>query len=93
MIIKNLFRNYRNRNVAKKESIQLCQLLHPDEMIFGVVVCADEPDRFVVRVFCGQQTEHEFKTVPWKNCFLFAVSKNDNSVVSIRDEKYMPRLL
>lgn len=93
MFFSKLFKSWHDRKIARKESTKLCQSLHPDEKIFSAVVCADESDRFVVRVFCGQRMENEFKTVPWKGCYLFAVSKNDNGVISISDEKYMPRLL
>jgi hypothetical protein len=92
MLFAKLFKKYRLRKRAREESMELCRSLYPDEPIFGAVVCADETDRLVVRVFTGERAYDGTKTVPWKECRLFAVAKDDCCVDMITDQKYFPRL-
>jgi hypothetical protein len=67
--------------------------MFPDDPVMGAAVCADEPTRYVVRVFCGVRDDPVVRMLPpWKHCFIFSVSKNDNAVQKIDDGRYRPIL-
>ena len=80
--------------MAKELACQACQAMHPDEPIFGVVVCADEPERYVVRVFCGERRyEPMYYRMPlWRECLIFAVLKNQFLVEQITSGEYEPTM-
>ena len=73
----------RARAKARNVAIDACHGAFPDELIHGAWVCADEPDRYVVRVFCGgrQFVIGEARMLPpWQTCLIFAVTKNTYAV-------------
>ena len=75
ILLYKLFPSMQAKATAKKLAAQSCQILRPNEPIFGVIVCADEIERYVVRVFCGKrrfEPEH-FRMPPWRECLIFAV--------------------
>ena len=93
-LLYKLFPSLQAKATAKEFAVQSCQILRPDEPIFGVVVCADEPERLVVRVFCGErrfETEY-FLMPPWRECLIFAVTKDKFSVEQITSGEYQPVL-
>lgn len=69
-----------------------CRELHPEELIQGSEICADEKSRFVVRVFCGERPQHEAAKLPrWRTCEVFAVAKDNGRVERIaNDATYRP---
>lgn len=91
-LLYKLFPDIQAKATAKEVAAQSCQILRPDEPIFGVIVCADEPDRYVVRVFCGKRRfEPEYPRMPpWRECLIFAVMKDKFSVEQITNGEYQP---
>lgn len=91
-LLYKLFPGMKAKAIAKELAAQSCRILRPDEPIFGTVVCADEPDRYVVRVFCGNRRfEPEYLRMPsWRECLIFAVMKNNFSVEQIENGEYQP---
>jgi len=81
------------RSQAQKVVRDLCRSLLPEEPILGTVICADEADRYVVRVFFGDRpfSAETYMLPPWKECLIFAVTKNSYAVEQIIDDrKYDP---
>lgn len=81
--------------MVSEAASQACHSLFPDEQIRRTSICADEPSRYVVRVFCGDRpTSPELlKLPPWRECLIFAVMKNSYAAERVTDdEKYRPTL-
>jgi hypothetical protein len=81
------------RALARRMARQSCRALLPQEPILGTSVCADEPDRYVVRGFCGNRTTstENYRLPPWRECLIFAVTKDTYDVERLIDnEKYYP---
>ena len=86
-----LFQGIRARRLAE----QLCRKLHPSEPAQGSVVCADEPTRFVVRVFCGRPTTPDllWPKPKWGVCVIVAVDKYTQEAEQVVDDTpYRPLL-
>ena len=79
-----LFQGVRARRLAE----QLCRELYPGEPLQGSWICANEPTRFVVRVFCGHEvrTTPYFMLPPWKICVIVAVHKTTLAAEQIIDD-------
>ncbi len=79
----------RARSQAQKVARELSCSLFPEESILGTAICADEPDRYIVRVFCGNRTfsDEMYRLPPWKECLIFAVTKNTYAVEQITDNR------
>ena len=60
----------------------------------GTWLCAEETDRYVVRVFCGLRAEEPVRRMPpWRECIVFAVTKQTFvASVVVDDEANRPRL-
>ena len=89
-MIRNYFLGIRARRIAES----WCHEHFPHEPIYASVVCADEPSRFVIRVFCGERPTSEEKLPPWSSCVVIAVDKL--TFVAERvvdDEPYRPIIM
>lgn len=98
-LLHKLFPRLRARATAREAATRLCRNLLPDgEPIRGSVICADEPDRYVVRVFCGTRevSLDTYMLPPWRECLIFAVAKDTYSAALLTDdddeEKYRPAI-
>lgn len=81
------------RAIARRMARESCRALLPEEPILGASVCADEPGRYVVRVFCGNRpvSVETYRLPPWRECLIFAVAKDTHAVQQLTDnEKYYP---
>jgi hypothetical protein len=57
------------------------------------VICADESERYVVRVFVGLRGQNQRMLPPWRECLIFGVRKDgDPSAVLVEDARYQPVL-
>jgi hypothetical protein len=85
-----LFQGIRARRLAE----QLCGQLYAEEPVQGSWVCASEPTRFVVRVFCGHRmTPIATMMPPWERCVIVAVDKGTWATEQvIEDALYRPVL-
>ena len=86
-----LFQGIRARRLAE----QFCGTLHQEESIHGSWVCANEPARFVVRVFYGHRTlVPDLLPAPaWGRCIIVAVDKMTWATEQIiEDKQYRPIL-
>jgi hypothetical protein len=80
------------RGRARELAQESCRRLRPGEPILGTWLCANEPERYVVRVFLGERTGDPVKGLPrWRECLIFAVNK-DCTVAELvnNDERYRP---
>ena len=93
-LLSELFPSMQDKAMAQELAAQSCQALRPDDSILGAIVCADEPDRYVVRVFCGERRfEPEYPRLPpWRECLIFAVTKDKFSVEPIMSREYQPTI-
>ena len=94
-LIRKLFPRTHARAMAKEAASRACHTLLPGEPILGATICADEPGRYVVRVFCGNRpaSPEVYRLPPWRECLIFAVMKDTYSAEQIRaDEKYRPMI-
>lgn len=83
------FQGLRARRLAEA----WCKQRNPDEIIHGTWICANEPTRFVVRVFCGQRERTGEKLPPWQNCSVIAVDKRTLIAAPVADDApYRPIL-
>ena len=91
-LLYKLFPRMRARASAREAASQACHALRPGEPILGSCICADEPNRYVVRVYCGNRPDFEIHRLPpWRECLIFAVMKDTSSAEQImNDEKYRP---
>jgi hypothetical protein len=59
----------------------------------GASVCADEAERYVVRVFCGRRDLPPGPQPPWRECLVFAVARGTFAANPVEnDMPYRPRL-
>jgi hypothetical protein len=58
------------------------------------VICADEPERYVVRVFVGRRDDTiAAKLPPWRDCLVFAVPKDRGPPsLLVDDARYRPTI-
>lgn len=83
------FQGLRARRIAEA----LCKATYPDEPVHGSWIGANEPARFVVRVFYGQRPLTYEKLPPWRGCLIVAVDKTTLAAAPIEnDEPYRPVL-
>ena len=88
-VVFDYFRGLKARRVAE----QFCQQSHPDEPLHGSWICANEPTRFVVRVFVGQREFTGTMLPPWRVCLIVAVDKTTLAAEIITDDAlYRPVL-
>jgi hypothetical protein len=91
-----LFPQLRSRKMAREVAIWACKKLFPDEPVFGAGICADEPDRYVVRVCYGNRSMSDmatFRLPPWRECLIVAVQKDTYvDEVIVDDGKYRPMI-
>jgi hypothetical protein len=85
---------FRARRRACKVAGDLCRELRPGEPILGESICANEDDRYVVRVFCGQRAEARAQMgPPWRECLIVSVKKGSNLAELItEDAAYRPTI-
>jgi hypothetical protein len=88
-----LLARLRNRRKAVEAARLLCTTSACGEPIFNAVVCAEEPDRYVVRVFLGIRDPGYDRSPPWRDCWLVAVERGTNAASRIYDDIYKPRIL
>jgi hypothetical protein len=78
---------FRARRRACKVAGDLCRDLRPGEPVLGTSICANESDRYVVRVFCGQRTEEEPRTGPGlRECLIVSVKKGSDLAELITED-------
>jgi hypothetical protein len=78
---------FRARRRACKVAGDLCRDLRPGEPILGTTICANESDRYVIRVFCGQRAEEEPSMHPgWRECLIVSVKKGSDQAELITDD-------
>ena len=79
---------------AHKVAGELCQQLRPDDPVLATVICANESDRYIVRVFCGHRTEAQIDRHPgWRECLIISVKKGSDVVELVADDaKYRPTI-
>ncbi len=80
---------------ARAAAAEACRIARPTEAILGSVVCADEEERHVVRVFIGRRERgkdsFEPRLPPWRQCLIFAVPKRGGAAVELDDAgRYLP---
>ncbi|MCL2310276.1 MAG: hypothetical protein FWC42_08415 [Proteobacteria bacterium] len=81
--LSDFFAHRRAQKHARSLAEELCRRLRPNEPILGTALCADEDERYIVRVFCGKRTEEPASTLPpWRECLIVAVTK-DNMVAEL----------
>ena len=92
----SLYRGWQNKLRARRIAETLCQSLYAGEVFQGSYLIADEPTRYVVRVFIGQR---EWESVPetlppWRVCVIVGVDKTTFVAAQIVDgeEAYRPIL-
>jgi hypothetical protein len=86
------FQEFRDRFVAQRVAREACARLMPNEPILGTALCANEPDRYVVRVFCGKRDPYVERLPPWTDCKVFVVPNNGGPIQQVDDAKYCPTL-
>jgi len=90
-LFHQLFPRVRAKARAKAAATEACRALLPMEPILGTWICADETDRYVVRVFCGHRPPSGEKLPPWRECVIFAVTKDTHTAQRLTDdEQYRP---
>ena len=80
---------------ARRQAERLCGRLYADDPVQSSWVYANEPTRFVVRVFCGHRDPPPslFPRLPWRRCVIVAVDKATEATEEIVDDKrYRPIL-
>ena len=77
---------FRRRN-AKREAVRLCRRLNSDDPVLGSVVCADETDRYIVRVFFGLRPASNLLFPPWRDCLIVAVDKESLAAERVVDDR------
>ncbi len=78
---------------ARRKAEALCQQIYPGEPLLGSWICANETDRFVVRVFYGQREWTGEKMPPWRDCLIVAVDKATLQAAPVEDAApYQPVL-
>jgi hypothetical protein len=84
----------RARKKAREVAIGACRKLLPDEPVCGAGICADEPDRYVVRVFYGNRyvSPTTSRLPPWRGYLIVAVRKDTYVDEVINDERYCPTI-
>jgi hypothetical protein len=90
-----LFAPSRAREKARDVAVRACEKHLPGEPIRGAVICADEPDRYVIRVFYGNRdrSPETFRLPPWRGCLIVAVEKTTYVDEVIDDDKrYRPTI-
>ncbi|MBC7795268.1 MAG: hypothetical protein H7Z37_00180 [Pyrinomonadaceae bacterium] len=95
-LLRYMFPSLLSRGDATKAAKEFCRSYVCDEPILGTIICANEPERYVVRVFCGYRkvSVENYLLPPWENCLIFAVAKDSYCVEQITDdEKYRPTIL
>lgn len=78
--------NIRRGAEARRAAERLCAALFPGEPRHGSWVCADEPERFVVRVFCGDRAGSPARLPPWRECVVVAVDKATLTAERVADD-------
>lgn len=94
-LLYKLFPRLCARALAREAATRLCRAALPGEPILGSVICADEPGRYVVRVFCGNRpaSPDTYMSPPWRECLIFAVTKDTYSAARLTDdEEYRPTI-
>jgi hypothetical protein len=75
------------RRRARAAAEALARDCRPHEPILGAVICAEEDERYVVRVFVGKRDNpHSERLPPWRECLVFAVPKNSGSPSLLVDD-------
>ena len=92
MKVIKLIREFRGRFTAQRLAREECQRLLPNEPVMGSALCANEPTRYVVRVFCGERAPNVERLPSWKECRVFAVPKGSGPIRQVDDEKYRPTI-
>ena len=65
------------RRRAEADAVSACEALRADTPIMGATLVAEEPERFVVRVFVGVRDDAPPKMLPpWAECLVFAIRKD-----------------
>lgn len=65
------------RRRAEADAVSACETLRADTPIIGATLVAEEPERFVVRVFVGVRNDDPPQTLPpWTECLVFAIRKD-----------------
>lgn len=85
--------SYFNGLCARRRAEALCQQTNPAEPLLGSWICANEPGRFVVRVFYGQRewtSEVATMMPPWRDCLIVAVDKASLHAVPVEGEDAAP---
>jgi hypothetical protein len=95
VMLRTWIAGFRARKRAHKVAGALCQQLRPDDPILATVICANEADRYIVRVFCGHRTEARIDRHPgWRECLIISVKKGSDVVELITDDaKYRPTIM
>ena len=71
----------------------LCRNLYPNEPIFGCHMCADEPQRWVVRIYYGKRERSEYLGPPWHDCLIVGIDKSSSAIELIEDvTPYLPKI-
>ncbi len=94
-LLYKLFPRARAKAKAREAARRMCQALLPGEPVMGASICADEPGRYVVRVFCGIRpaSPATYRLPPWRECWVVAVAKETYSAERITDdEQYRPMI-
>jgi hypothetical protein len=92
-LLYRLFPRLRARKKAGEVAVLACKKRFPDELIRGAVTCADEPGRYVVRVFYGNRPIAPVMQPPWRGCLIVAVRKDTYAdEVIVDDEQYRPAI-
>jgi hypothetical protein len=62
--------------------------------VVGTEICANEGDRYVVRVFCGHRAEAPAeKSPPWRECVIVSVKKgSERAELMAEDAAYRPTI-
>ena len=69
----------------------VCRSLHSREPIYGLTLCAEEAERWVVRVYYGNREMSEYMGPPWRDWFAVGIDKLSGSTEVIADaDKYRP---
>jgi hypothetical protein len=93
-MLRTLVAGFGARRRAREVASHLCRQLLPGEPVLGTWICANESDRYVVRVFCGQQADATASREPgWRECLIVAVKKGSDVAQLITDDaEYRPTI-
>jgi hypothetical protein len=89
-MLASLFSRFFLRRRARAQAEAACRRLRPGAPIVGTWLCAEEPERFVVRVFCGTRAE-SLRAPQWNECLVFAVTPDAaRAELLVDDVAYRP---